>query len=72
MESTSGKTKVYEITTKDSSSILGYIKWHGAWRKYCFYPEGNTIFDSKCLEAISICLLDLTNQHQLKNIVKRI
>ena len=31
---------------------LGEIKWYGAWRKFCFYPNSNTIWDNKCLEEL--------------------
>jgi len=36
------KTWLYSVR-KDSSKglgeLLGLIKWNGAWRQYCFYPE---------------------------------
>lgn len=44
------KTPIYKLyNKKDESIYLGEIKWNGAWRKYCFYPEYETLFDSKCL-----------------------
>ena len=47
--SSSGKTKVWEIISKVDDSVLGYIKWYANWRQYCFYPEGNTVFNKECL-----------------------
>jgi hypothetical protein len=48
-----GKTKIWRITTKGNEhSWLGEIRWFGAWRKYCFYPDGGTIFDNKCMLEI--------------------
>ena len=31
---------------------LGQVKWYGVWRKFCFYPISNTIWDNKCLEQL--------------------
>lgn len=51
--SASGLTKVVTvISAPQSGLILGYIKWFGAWRKYCFYPNDNAIFDVGCLGEI--------------------
>lgn len=47
-----GKTKKFEIKTIAADNILGQIKWYGAWRKYCFYPLGGTIFDVNCMNEI--------------------
>ena len=41
---------------------LGEIKWFGAWRQYCFYPEGNTIFDRKCLTYINNFLEEINKK----------
>lgn len=48
------KTPIYKLFSMSNQDIkLGEIKWFGAWRQYCFYPEGNTIFDRKCLTYIN-------------------
>lgn len=48
------KTPIYKLFNMSNQDIkLGEIKWFGAWRQYCFYPEGNTIFDRKCLTYIN-------------------
>jgi len=49
---TEGKTNRYYVLSK-SQHILGTIKWYGAWRQYCFYPQGTTIFNRTCLNDIS-------------------
>lgn len=46
------KTTTYEVRNLDKTILLGHIKWHGAWRKYCFFPQGDTIFDAICLQDI--------------------
>ena len=35
---------------------LGEIKWYGPWRKFCFYPEKQTIWDNKCLNELQTFL----------------
>ena len=46
------KTPIYHIISKNSEDEIGIIKWFGAWRKYCFFPNGNTVWDNKCLQYI--------------------
>lgn len=58
----SGKTKKYEVRTihialENPESLLGHIYWYGSWRKYCFFPEGNTVFDDRCHKQIDIFML---------------
>lgn len=48
-----GKTKVWEIQNSFLGAKIGLIKWFGAWRKYCFFPNEETVFDTKCLNRIS-------------------
>ena len=40
--------------------LLGTIKWYNHWRKYCFYPESNIIWDNKCLMEL-VKFLDKIN-----------
>ncbi len=46
------KTNVYVIFSILSKAKLGEIRWNPGWRRYCFFPEMNTVFDSDCLEDI--------------------
>lgn len=55
------KTPMYHIWSKTSLSDIGIIKWYGAWRKFCFFPIEDTIWDSKCLSNI-IEFLDKINK----------
>lgn len=48
-----------------SKDEIGQIKWYGAWRKFCFYPNGDTIWDNKCLEQI-IAFLNQVNTKKKK------
>lgn len=47
-----GKTEVYDVLSKHQGSILGHIKWYGAWRQYCFWPSPETIFNPDCMADI--------------------
>lgn len=49
--SLSGKTKIWIVIGNDIE--LGRIRFFGRWRKYCFYPNVNTLFDNLCLTEIS-------------------
>lgn len=55
------KTPIYEITNQKNELIkLGYVKYNSRWRKYCFYPNDETVFDDKCLLEM-IKFLDYLN-----------
>ena len=56
------KTPIYHIISKHSKDEIGLIKWYGAWRKYCFFPNSNTIWDNKCLNEILNFLNDKNNK----------
>jgi len=47
-----GKTKIWDILSRRSGYILGKIKWYGAWRQYCFFPVGETVFNRTCMQDI--------------------
>ena len=47
------KTNVYEVCNKKTGYYLGEIMWWGAWRQYCFFPDGETLYERKCLRAIA-------------------
>jgi hypothetical protein len=57
-----GKTKVFTVYSSQSKSLLGYIKWYGAWRSYCFFPL-NSLFDSNCLIEVAVFCDEKTNLH---------
>ena len=45
------KTKIIHlISNGDVETLLGVIKWFGAWRQYCFFPEENTLYNNECLK----------------------
>lgn len=48
-----GKTQIFNIVPKEQpGSVIGQIKWYGAWKKYCLFPAPNCIFETQCLGDI--------------------
>ena len=45
-------TNIYDVLTKDNVK-LGEIRWFSRWRKYCFFPWTDTIYEETCLRDIS-------------------
>lgn len=66
-----GKTKIYEITTKDDKIILGYIKWFGRWRCYSLFPEPKTVFEKTCLIDITNFISKLMQERKDNVVSKR-
>ena len=46
------KTGVWVVRNINSQLIIGWIRWHNAWRQYCFFPEPNCVFSNGCLHDI--------------------
>lgn len=32
-------TKIWTVIAKESRIVLGQVKWHSGWRRYCFFPK---------------------------------
>ena len=47
------KTKTFVVKNRELNEVIGVIKWHGAWRQYCFFTEGSMLFCKSCLSDIS-------------------
>jgi hypothetical protein len=61
--SASGKTEVWHLLSNSSETLLGVVKWYGAWRQYCFFPESETLFSRGCLGDIQSFLKLLMEAH---------
>jgi hypothetical protein len=46
------KTKHFAVKNKTSGFILGCVKWHAPWRRYCFFIDYSSVFDAGCLAEI--------------------
>jgi hypothetical protein len=51
--SASGLTRTWMVHNKRTGENCGSIRWHGAFRKYCFYPPEGFLYDASCLQAIT-------------------
>ena len=56
------KTSIYSIWN-NNAIFLGYIKWFPSWRKYCFFPDKETVWDNKCLMNIVDCVADINKNY---------
>ena len=57
MDDGSRKTSIWGCYNKKSGDSLGFVKWHGAWRQYCFFAGGPpsyrmVILSRSCMDDI--------------------
>jgi hypothetical protein len=45
-----GKTKEWKVWC--DITVLGRVKWYAAWRRYCFFPSAEVLFDRNCLAQV--------------------
>lgn len=57
------KTAIYEIWHIENYP-LGEIKWFASWRKFCFFPNKDTVWDMKCLVEILDLLNDINSKYK--------
>ena len=61
------KTPMITVHNHQTHAWLGRIKWHGAWRQFCFFPEsGDLVFDRQCLDDISTEIAALMERRRLE------
>ena len=53
VENLTGKTQIYECRNKRSQTVLGIVKWHSAWRQYCYFPMVQAVYSAGCLNDIA-------------------
>lgn len=58
------KTQRWEVLAKRDRTVLGVIKWFGAWREYTFFPSYGTTFNVGCLREIAERCGNLTREHR--------
>ncbi len=58
-------TKRWAVMSKDKGEQIGTVAWYGAWRKYCFMPAANTVFEQVCLRDIANFCENETKLHRL-------
>lgn len=61
------KTRIVTVRNRRSLAPLGELRWHGPWRQYCFFPQGDTIFNPGCMERIAGEALSMTHAHRISS-----
>ena len=64
-------TRQWVVVSKSQGSPLGVVKW-GLWRRYCFYPLADCLFDATCLGDVARFLDEQTRQHRSPALIGRI
>jgi hypothetical protein len=58
------KTKVWAVMTLDRTNCLGRVGWFSPWRRYCYFPHPNTVYEEDCLELIAQWCKAKTKEHK--------
>ena len=61
------KTKIWNVCAIGSGDVLGIVKWHGAWRRYAFFPK-DALFEEQCLRDIADFIELKTKEHRLRKV----
>jgi len=56
------KTKTYNVLSIFGVK-LGVIKWFTNWRKYTFFPDENTVYDTNYIMEIKLFIDKLMDEH---------
>lgn len=59
------KTSSWRIENT-SGEHLGWVKWYGPWRQYCFMLNTELVLNSRCLKDIEKFLNELNREHKEK------
>jgi len=59
-------TDIFAVRARGTAATLGEIRWHWSWRKYCFFPKPNTLFDHGCLRDIANFCESETRKHRAR------
>ncbi len=62
------KTKWWTVNVKDCYETIGQVHWYGPWRKYCFFPEFDTVYEEVCLRDIAQFCQEKTAEHRAAKI----
>lgn len=49
---TDRRTKIWSVVAARGGVVLGSVAWYNHWRRYCFFPAGDVLFDVECLKEI--------------------
>jgi len=58
------KTDIWEVWSLDEASHIGQVRWYSPWRKYCFFPSSQTVWEQDCLRHIAEFIESETTKHR--------
>lgn len=58
------RTIKIDVVPKEGHGPIGQIHWYHTWRKYCFFPEWNCVFETQCLSDIIKVVNNLNLEHK--------
>jgi hypothetical protein len=64
------KTPRYLVRNKSQDAILGIIKWYGAWRQFCFFPQPETVWSTGCLAGLQQAMGSIAARYKQQRDVK--
>ena len=44
---------------------IGEIRWYASWRKFCFYPYDDTVWDTKCLNSVIEYIDNINEEYKI-------
>lgn len=65
-DSPSGKTKYFAVMATDGEMMLGRVSWYSKWRKYCFWPFADTLYEQDCLRDIADFIQRQTHEQRFR------
>lgn len=58
------KTAVWSCTGAQTRDELGIVQWFAAWRRYCYFPAKQTVYDANCLQDITEFVNQVNAEHK--------
>ena len=58
------KTETHAVESRGHGNVLGFVKWYGPWRQYCFYSEEGCVFNDGCLQDIAAYSSELMQERR--------
>jgi len=62
----SRKTMIWNVYNTENKVFLGHIGWKSTWRRYCFFPATDLVFDATCLDTIIKFIRELMDMRRHK------
>lgn len=66
-----GERSTQEFRVKSGNQQLGYVRWHGTRRQYCFFMSSGWILDWKLLRRIADFCEKKTRQYKSLTVRER-